>query len=166
VIRDVLADPSVARLAPIQAAADPRKELLDEIHIEVHPSGQGYIKPTRELIRVVIESTTASDAVIVRDALMVAYLAHQKSGNFIRGAPAPPERAPHPIFDRPWKFRVATTLGLLSSVIPLIVPINRSKRFGRLTVAVLTLGLILGAALWWFITHPEFSIRVGNGRLF
>ena len=80
VIRDVLADPSVAGLAPIQAAADPRKELLDEIHIEVHPGGQGYLKPTRERIRVVIESTTASDAVIVRDALMVAYLAHSEIG--------------------------------------------------------------------------------------
>jgi len=166
VIRDVLADPNVASLARIQAATDPRKEVLDGIVIEVHPGGQGYIAPSSELIRVVVESETASEAVLLRDALIAAYFAHRKSGNAIRGAPVLPERVPHPIFDRPWKFRAATSLGLSSSIIALIVPIGRSKRFRRLAVAISACGLIFGAALWWFITHPEFSISIGRMRFF
>jgi hypothetical protein len=166
VIRDVLADPNVAGLARIQAATDPHQELVSGIVIEVHPRGQGYIAPTSELIRVVVESTTASEAVIVRDALMVAYLRHRKSGNIVHGNPALPERVPHPLFDRPWKFRVVTTLGLLSSLVMLLVPIERSKQFSRNVVAVLAVGLILGAALWWFITHPEFYISIGRLTLF
>ncbi len=164
VIRDVLADPNVAGLARIKAATDPRQELLNGIVIEVHPHVQGNFKRTNELIRVVVEAAIASDAVIVRDALMAAYLEHDKAGIIIRGDPALPERVPHPLFDHPWKFKAALTLGLLSSVVMLLFPIERSKRFRLIAITVLAIGLILGAALWWLITHPEFYITVGGFR--
>jgi hypothetical protein len=165
VIRDVLADPSVAALPRVQTATDPRKALLDEIVVEVHPNNQGYIAPTTELTRVVVESATPSEAMIVRDALMVAYLRHRKSGGAVRGNPVLPERVPHPLFDRPWKFRVATTLGLLLTIIALIVPIGKSKRFRRTVMAVLTVGLLIGAVLWWLWIHPEFYFNIGGFRI-
>jgi hypothetical protein len=165
VIRDVLADPSVAALPRIHAATDPRKALLDEIVIEVHPSNQGYRTPTTELTRVVVESATPSDAVIVRDALMIAYLRHRKSGNTVRGKPALPERVPHPLFDRPWKFRLATTLGLLLAIIALIVPIPKSKRLRLAVLTVLTVGLLIGLIVWWLMTHPYFYFNIGGFRI-
>jgi hypothetical protein len=164
VIRDVLADPVVAGLPRIKAASDPRQELLSGIVIEVHPSNQGYIQPTVELIRVVVQSSTPSESMVVRDALLVAYLRHRKLGGSVRGTPAPPERIPHPLFDRPWKFFAATALGVFSSTLVLIIPIGRSKRFQRAVMAVLAVGLSFGAALWWLMTHPEFYFSIGGLR--
>ena len=165
VIRDVLADPNVAGIGRIQAAADLRQELLNEIVIEVHPKNIGYIRPTTELIRVVVESPTASHAMQVRDAVMAAYLRHRKPGETVRRGAALPERVPHPVFDRPWKFRAATTLGLVFTLIALIVPIGKSKRFQRITIAVLTIGLLFGLPLWWLMTHPEFYFELGGFRI-
>lgn len=167
VIRDILADPNVAALPRIEAATDPRKELLREIDIEVHPGGHGVVSPpaTSEQIRVVVESATPTEAVLVRDALIKAYLGHHKPGHLLRIAPVGPERVAHPIFDRPWKFRAVVTLGLLLSVIVLIVPIGRSKRFWITVVAVMTFGLVFGAALWWLISHPEFYLNIGGLRI-
>jgi hypothetical protein len=166
VIRDVLADEHVAGLARIKSATDPRQEVLTGIVIEVHPRGQGYYPPTRELIRVVVERGSAYEAVVIRDALVAAYLSRQQSGYSIRAVRVLPERVPHPLFDRPWKFRAVITLGSLLSIICLIVPIARSKRSRRLLVAGLSVALIFGAALWWFIAHPEFYIDIGRIRFF
>ena len=165
VIRDVLADPNVAGIARIQAAADGRQELLNEIVIEVHPKSEGYIPPTFELIRVVVESSTANEAVRVRDAVMAAYLRRRKPGETVRVNPALPERVPHPLFDQPWKFQVATTLGLLLTIIVLVVPIGRSKRFQRIMITILTIGLLFGLLLWWLMAHPEFYFELGGFRI-
>ncbi len=165
VIRDVLADSNVAGLARIQAAANRRQELLNEIVIEVHPKNIGYIPPTIELIRVVVESSTANEAVRVRDAVLAAYLRRRKPGETVRADPVLPERVPHPLFDSSWKFRVATTLGLLLTVIVLVVPIGRSKRFQRIMITILTIGLLFGLPLWWLMTHLEFSFELGGFRI-
>jgi hypothetical protein len=165
VIRDALADPTVSGIASIQAAADPRRELLNELLIEIHPRGQGYIAPARELIRVVVESASASEAVLVRDALVGAYLRYHNLTTIVRVSPALPERVPHPFFDRPWKFRATTTLGISLCIATLIVPIKRSARFWRSVVTTSIVGLILGASLWWLVSHPEFHLHIGTFRL-
>ena len=98
VIRDALADPNVSGNASIHAAGDRHTELLEQLRIEVHPRNQGYIPPTLELIRVVVESASASEAVALRDAVIGAYLRGQKLSTILRVAPAAPERVPHPFF--------------------------------------------------------------------
>ena len=165
-IRAALADPNVAGLPRIKAATDRHKELLNGVSVDVHPPGQHYWDPTSELIRVMVESPSASEAVLVRDALVVAYLAHRKSGNPIRGNPALPERVPHPLFDSPWKFRAATATGLFLTIIVLIVPISRSNRFRRVAMAALAIALIVGGSVWWLVTHPESHLRIGTIQVF
>jgi hypothetical protein len=165
VIRDVLADPNVSGIAPIQAAADPRKELLDALLVEIHPRNQGYIPPTLELIRVVVESASASEGVALRDAVVGAYLRDQKSSTIIRVSPAVPERVPHPFFDRPWKFRAATTFGSSLCIVALIVPIKTSLRYWRILLGLSIFGAILGAAVWWIISHPNFYVEIGRFRI-
>lgn len=154
VIRAALANPNIADLPRIKTAADPRRELLSRMVVEVHPIDQPRNPPAFESIKVVIAGPSESEAVLVRDALNSAYLKYRMpdvTGILLPG----PQRVPHPIFDSAWEFWAATGLGLLVTVLVLVVPIPRSKRFPWYAAIVSSLLILFAAALLWHLTNPD-----------
>lgn len=167
VIRGALDDPNISGLPRFQGVSDPRKKLLEVLLIRVHPRDQGYIDPERELIWIGVESRSRSEANLLKDAFVHAYLKHHRLGKIIAVNPAKPERSNPPVFDRPWKFVSAIVLGLSLCITSLLIPLKRGRgRVLRMLSDAAGVGLVVGAIVWWLLSHPEFSWRVGGFRFF
>jgi|GEM_PF-4570736 len=167
VIRDIFNDPDLSERPQFQEIVDAPGKLRRNLLIRVHPRVQGYIDPAKELVWIAVESSSASEANLLKNAFVHAYLERHRWGRVITVTPVTPERSNPPVFDRPWKFGAAMSVGLSFCVVSLFLPLKRvGERTWRMLAAAAAVVLVVGGIVWWLLHHPEFSWRMGGIRVF